>query len=204
MGRSSSGNKPDKDKLNAVLVDAAKCRKCFSSKLANPGGMKIAQVPWVGGALAGNSIRVALLLSSCPKNSDAEAISTMEKFGDGKVSLAVLQKTMTELSSPFSKCFSFLEKIGIKPVEAAITSVGMCSVGSERAPRPMLRNCFQLFTGQFLTAINPEAVVLVGSDANDGFRSQVVDLLPRSEVISVPHLSRIDSETTAKLRSEFA
>ncbi len=195
--------KKSENSIFTSLKKAARCRKCFDRELAKPGVLKNSLMPWIGDSLEGGSLDVALLLSSCPRTQSESVELAGERFRDGKEDLGFLHQEHGRKGSPYSQAFSFLDDIGVKRESAFIASIALCTVAGERAPRQFLRACFELHVSSLLQRVSPRIVILVGSDAVEGFMGPVSSLLQGSKLILVPHFSRIDERKTLMLRDQI-
>lgn len=122
---------------------------------------------------------------------DEHLLQLIRAFADGSGSLdAVFEQQAGDMRDwgrgrflPF-----YMEGLDLNPDETAIANVAWCSTRDNALPPRMLNDCFEAHTGELLSILQPDILLLSGSKTHK-FAKRIRLLLPQCLVIPMYHFT---------------
>lgn len=182
--------------FEALCARAVACKVCFQQLSITPSFIDIAQPRWVGPRYSSARRRVVVVMlnpgSGASRTDDADERSrrSIRAFADGSGTLnAVLQHQLSDMPRWGRGRFLrfYIDGLDLRLDETAFANIAWCGTAGDRYPTPMLEACFARHTAKLLTVLDPDVVLLSGSDTHR-FAGRTRDMLaPDRLVIPMYH-----------------
>lgn len=80
----------------------------------------------------------------------------------------------------------FLAWHGLRVDRLALVNVAWCATDKDQYPRTMLHRCWEMHTAGWLREVNPELVILSGTEIHR-FQAQIAQLMPGVRTVETFH-----------------
>ena len=190
--------------------EATKCNSCFENKELKMvrGKVRKAQPRWVGKNYFSSDLRICLMLIN-PGNvgsgkgqakieTSRKFDNTIKQFGKGTESwrdvMSFIHKDMENWGEGRYWHFYF-EKMKLNIDEVAMMNMMLCSATEVNKNKnyytsSSLRNCYALHTKKLITELDPDFLILSGTNVTSAlkpFRQDLEKILPKCEFIDTFH-----------------
>ena len=186
-------------KFEALAREAVHCRVCFEMGEVEPPrtDIDVAQPRWVGDDywLAQPKVAIVMLNPGSGKSRTDKANKTgydlIRAFRDCQGSLKDVlyhqAQDMPKWGKPPGRFASFyIDGLGLNLNSIAFVNVAWCATRGNCYPSTMLERCYERHTERLLEILNPDVVLLSGSDTHR-FADRVKHLLPQVKVVPMFH-----------------
>jgi hypothetical protein len=141
---------------------------------------------------------------------DAEFLKHLEMFKNGRCGIEpAFEHQRRDMRNWGGLNEFYMDGFGLKFDEVAFVNIAWCGTSDNSAPKSMLNSCFERFTGPLIRLLDPNVILLGGSDAQ-GFTMKILRVCPGAKIEPVLHFSHrpLDRhkrpEQIARVRSVLA
>jgi hypothetical protein len=183
-------------RLQQELVDlcrnAVGCNECFKdgstlkrSFIGIPHPRAIGENYWT------SQCKILVLMINPGKGRDdaahRQATERIRAFGSGANILGeIFQRQLDDLPNWGRFVPFFCDKLGLQVDDIALANVAWCSTVRDKYPAWMLDKCFKLHTERLVKLLNPDAILLSGSNIHR-FVASLKRAAPSARIILAPH-----------------
>lgn len=183
-------------KLDEICRKAVSCRSCFSDFKLSPADVAIAQPRWVGPKYWQTHPKIIVIMlnpGSGNFRNDNSAKTARDLLNDYRRGNRSLQEVFDSQRADMvnwgrgRRFLNFLEKsLGFDLRMIALMNFAWCATKNNEYPLPMLNSCFSKFGIPLLQSLEPNVVLLCGSNIHR-FSIRTQHCLPNAKVILTLH-----------------
>lgn len=182
--------------LDEICRKAVSCRTCFSSLNLPPADVDIAQPRWVGPKYWENHPKILVMMlnpGSGNFRSDNSGKTTRDLLNAYRKGSKSLQEIFDAQRADMvnwgrgRRFLNFLEKsLGLNLRMIALMNFAWCATKTNNYPLPMLDSCFSKFGIPLLELLEPDVVLLCGSNIHT-FSGRISHCLPKAKIVPTLH-----------------
>ena len=179
-----------------VMREAGPCNACFDDPRGQLDRVQsgVPHPRWIGSRYADAVCRVALVLINPGQPGEdswhRRETKVFRDFHAGESYEGVRDHYRACVARRDRWICRYIDLLGGDIEEIAQLNMAWCATKQNRYPTWMLDQCFRLYTGRLLEALDPHVVLLSGKSALSEFKPRVEKLLPNSRVRVISHYAR--------------